>query len=84
VDAREYGLPTTSFTRWRVTEVRSDPLPVRGIGRAKWHLELMRCRAGNGADFVVEACDAKGNIALSTLLADGSHETGYGEYRAVS
>jgi protein ImuA len=84
VDAREYGLPTTSFTRWRVTEASSARLPVRGVGRGRWHLELMRCRAGNGADFKIEACDAKGNIAISSALADGSVETGYGEYRAVS
>ena len=84
VDARDYGLPTTSFTRWRVTEARSAPLPVRGVGRARWHLELMRCRAGNGADFEVEACDAKGNIAVSAILANGSAAADYGAFRAVS
>jgi len=84
VDARDYGLPTTSFTRWRVTEARSAPLPVRGVGRARWHLELMRCRAGSGADFDVEACNAKGFITLPALLADRSAETDYGNYRAVS
>jgi len=84
VDAREYGLPTTSFTRWRVTAVRSDPLPVRGVGRAKWHLELMRCRAGNGADFEVEACNAKGLIAIPATLADRSAEADERRFRAVS
>lgn len=84
VDARDYGLPTTSFTRWRVTEVRSDRLPVRGIGRARWHLELMRCRAGAGADFEVEACNGQGLITLPALMADRSAETGHGGWRAVS
>jgi protein ImuA len=84
VDAREYGLPTTSFTRWRVTEARSAPLPVRGVGRARWHLELMRCRAGNGADFEVEACNAKGLIAIPAILADRSAEADERRFRAVS
>ncbi len=84
VDGREFGLPTTSFTRWRVTEIRSAPLPVRGVGRARWHLELMRCRAGNSADFEVEACDAKGIISIPALLADRPAEAGDGGFRAAS
>lgn len=72
VDARDLGSPTASYTRWRVTEINSAPLPVRGIGRARWFLELMRCRGGDCAEFEIEACDAKGFIALSSDLADGS------------
>jgi protein ImuA len=82
-DARDFGNPTAAFTRWRVTETGSSPLPVRGVGRARWHLELMRCRGGESADFDVEACDGKGFIALSADLADRSAETGIGAFRAT-
>lgn len=82
-DARDFGQPTAAFTRWRVTETRSALLPVRGVGRARWMLELMRCRGGEGADFEVEACDAKGFIALPANLADRSDAQGHGRYRAA-
>jgi protein ImuA len=84
VDARAFGNETAAFTRWRVTEINSIPLPVRGVGRARWHLELMRCRGGKCADFDIEACDAKGFVALSAEMADGSTETGAWGQRAVS
>jgi protein ImuA len=53
-------------------------LPVSGVGRSRWLLELIRCRAGESTDFEVEACDAKGRIALPTEVADRSpqKETG--------
>jgi len=84
VDARDFGNQTSAFTRWRVTEVNSDPLPVRGVGRAKWQLELMHARGGRSADFEVEACDGQGLIHIPSLLGDGSTETGHGIRRAVS
>lgn len=83
VDARDFGQPTSAFTRWRVTETHSAPLPVRGVGRARWLLELMRCRGGESADFEVEACDGEGFIALSSDLAHRSAETGTGRIRAA-
>jgi protein ImuA len=76
VDARDFGNPTAAYTRWRVTETQSAPLPVRGVGRARWLLELMRCRGGDCADFEVEACDAKGLIALPSDMADRSAASG--------
>ena len=84
VDARDFGIQTFAFTRWRVTEIDSDALPVRGVGRARWHLELMRTRAGRTADFEVEASDAKGFIHIPPPLADGSAKTGHAGFRAVS
>lgn len=83
VDARDFGNPTAAFTRWRVTEVSSVALPVRGVGRARWLLELMRARGGECLECEVEACDGKGFIAIPSLLADGSVETEAGRYRAV-
>ena len=84
VDARDFGNPTAAFTRWRVTELNSAPLPVRGVGRARWQLELMRCRGGESADFEVEACDAQGFIALSSDMVDGSAATEAWRHRAAS
>jgi protein ImuA len=70
-EAADFGQPTASVTRWRVSVLPSTALPVPGIGRARWLLELIRCRAGESADFEVEACDAKGRLALPSNLADG-------------
>lgn len=83
VDARDFGQPTAAFTRWRVTEINSAPMPVRGVGRARWQLELMRCRGGETADFEVEACDETGHIGIPAVLGHRSDATGDGQYRAV-
>ncbi|WP_152047596.1 ImuA family protein [Aureimonas psammosilenae] len=71
-EAADFGQPTASVTRWRVSVLPSRPLPVPGVGRARWLLELIRCRAGECADFEVEAVDATGRLALSSPLADRS------------
>jgi protein ImuA len=63
-DAADFGQPTAATTRWRVTSLPSTPLPVPGVGRARWRLELVRCRDGESAEFEVEACDDKGRLAL--------------------
>ena len=69
-EAADFGQPTAAVTRWRVTALPSEALPVPGIRRARWQVELIRCRAGESADFVVEACDAKGRLALPSDLVD--------------
>jgi protein ImuA len=69
-DAADFGQPTAAATRWRVSVLPSTPLPVPGVGRARWQVELIRCRAGESADFEVEACDAQGRLALPAHLAD--------------
>ncbi len=70
--AADFGPPTASVTRWRVSALPATPLPVPGVGRARWQVELIRCRAGESADFEVEACDAKGRLALPSSLVHGS------------
>jgi protein ImuA len=82
VDARDFGAPTAAYTRWRVTELPSASLPVRGLGRPRWFLELMRCRGADCAEFEVEACDDKGFIHLPAVLADG--QVASPTWRAVS
>ncbi|GMB79961.1 ImuA family protein [Shinella zoogloeoides] len=74
--ADAFALPSAAVTRWRVSMRPSVPLAVPGIGRARWLLELTRCRAGEAAKFEVEASDAEGRIAFSSRLADRSPETG--------
>lgn len=81
-EAADFGQPTASVTRWRVSTLPSAPLPAPGVGRARWLLELIRCRAGESADFIVESCDAKGCLALPADMADRSAEAEIGERRA--
>jgi len=82
-EAADFGQPTASITRWRVSALPATPLPVPGVGRARWQLELIRCRAGESADFEVEACDAKGRLALPSGLAHGSAQKEIGRRRAA-
>ncbi|HYZ48350.1 MAG TPA: protein ImuA, partial [Sphingomonas sp.] len=72
--------PSTALTRWRIGSAPSAPLPVAGIGRARWHVELARQRGGPGFSLLLEALDAQGRLALPALSvhrpdqADG-HDT---------
>jgi len=74
-EANDFGQPTASTTRWRVSVMPSEALPVPGVGRPQWFLELMRVKAGECAEFLVRACDDKGRIHLSSGSADGSHSS---------
>jgi protein ImuA len=69
-ETREFGQPTAAMTRWRITALPSAPLPVPGIGRARWQLELVHVRGGEGGVWDVEACDAQGRLALPSDMAD--------------
>jgi protein ImuA len=83
-DAAEFGQPTASVTRWRVSAMPSTALPVAGVGRARWLVELIRSRAGECAEFELEACDEKGRLAVPAELADGSAAARDGCERAVA
>ena len=71
-EAADFGQPTAAATRWRVTALPSSPLPAAGVGRPRWFVELIRCKAGECADFELEACDEAGRLALPADLADRS------------
>ncbi|MXP65639.1 damage-inducible protein [Roseomonas sp. M0104] len=66
--------PTAAVTRWTVA-CRPSPPPLPhspdtpGLGRARWQLDLMRCRGGVPGSWTVEACDAQGRLALPADLA---------------
>ena len=74
--------PNAAVTRWRLTVLPSaPPLPqtprlhmpdMPGLGRARWRLDLLRCRGGDPATWIVEACDATGHLALASEFSDRS------------
>lgn len=73
-DEAEFAQPSAAVTSWRIIQLPSAPLPVPvpGIGRAVWRIELVRSRGGATAAWDMEACDAEGRLALSADLADRS------------
>lgn len=73
-EASDFGQPTASSTRWRISVLPSEDLPVPGVGRPRWFIELMRVKAGECAEFIVGACDASGRIDLSTGFGDGQDQ----------
>ncbi|MBL7599022.1 protein ImuA, partial [Escherichia coli] len=46
------GMPSAAVTRWRVTCAPSAPLPVEGVGRPRWRLELARQKGGEGFETI--------------------------------
>ena len=60
---------TAARTRWRITPLPSTALAVPGLGRARWQVELTRCRGGQPRTWMMEACDAQGRLAIPAELA---------------
>lgn len=83
-EAADFGQPTASVTRWRISALPSTSLPVPGVGRPRWMVELIRARAGECADFTLEACDETGRLALPSDLADRSPAAIAGSRRAAA
>ncbi|QDA36959.1 damage-inducible protein (plasmid) [Paracoccus liaowanqingii] len=69
-DASDFGQPTAAMTRWRVSVLPSAPLPVPGVGRPRWLIELIRARAGESFDLELEGCDGTGHLGLPADVAD--------------
>lgn len=69
-DAADFGQPTAAMTRWRISSLPSAALPVPGLGRARWLVELIRARAGESFDVELEACDGTGHLDLPAAVAD--------------
>ncbi|MCZ7497229.1 damage-inducible mutagenesis protein [Agrobacterium tumefaciens] len=76
-EASDYGQPTASTTRWRISTLPSEKLPVTGVGRARWLAELMRVKAGECAEFEIGAPDAKGRICLLPTILDRADQTAH-------
>jgi protein ImuA len=64
--------PSAAVTRWRVASCPSRLGDEPGLGRPLWFLELLRCRGGVPARWMVEACDEAGHVRLAAALADRS------------
>ena len=83
-DAVDFGQATVSATRWRVTalpQTRSSP---PGLDRARWQIELIRCRGGGSADFEVEASNEQGRLNLPANMANRQAGADVARKRAVS
>jgi protein ImuA len=57
-------------TRWCITPLPSAKIPVPGLGRARWQVDLTRCRGGTPKTWIMEACDAQGFIAVPAEFLD--------------
>lgn len=86
--ATEFGQPTSATTRWQVTALPSTPAPflalLSTIGRARWRVELVRCRGADSNSWEVEACDAQGRLGELADMADGQAAAGLGSRRATT
>ena len=69
------NMPSSAITRWRVAAMPSTPLPVEGIGRPRWTLELARQRGGEPFTWIMEGTDAQGRLALPAEPSYGPIET---------
>ena len=67
-----FNQPSAAMTRWQIGTMPSPPaLPhAPGLHRPLWRLELLRCRGGEGASWIVEGADAQGRLAVAAVLAD--------------
>jgi protein ImuA len=83
-ETSDFGQPTAATTRWRVTALPSSPLPVPGVGRPRWQVELMRVKAAESADFELEACDEEGRVAIPAELVHRPAAAIQGSERAVA
>lgn len=83
-DAQDFLRSIAAATRWRVSALPSSPLPVPGVGRARWRVEILRCRGAEGAVFELEGCDGEGRLAIPAELADGSPARAPWRRRAAS
>ena len=69
---------TVAATRWRLTALASAPLGgVPGLGAPRWQVELLRCRGGTSAEWILEACDETGRLRLVSDLAHRSAAPGH-------
>ena len=67
---------SAAVTRWRVGALPGAPASAPGVlGPPRWKLELLRCRGGRPAKYIVEGTEgedgAMGGLALAAALRDG-------------
>lgn len=62
--------PNAAATRWRVTPHPSPHEGKEGLERQHWRVELLRARGGEPHQWILEACDAAGNLSVPAALAE--------------
>ncbi|WP_419826228.1 ImuA family protein [Sphingomonas sp.] len=67
--------PSAAATRWRVGCLPSARLPVAGVGRARWRVDLVRQRGGEAHSWNLEGCDAHGRLAVPAPSRDRAGAT---------
>ena len=67
--------PSAAWTRWRIGAAPSERLDVAGVGRARWAVECVRQRGGEGFSMIVEGSDETGRLAVPAELGRGAAET---------
>ncbi|MBB2200482.1 ImuA family protein [Gluconacetobacter tumulisoli] len=73
-DDRTLFQPTASATRWRIAALPSvgaiaGSPGVRGVGAARWSVDLLRCRGGRPGSWIVEAGDAPDRLVMAAVPA---------------
>jgi protein ImuA len=68
--------PSAGRTRWRVAALPSGPPECMRVSprRARWLVELERCRGAGPGQWTLEACDAEGRLASPIDLAHRPRE----------
>jgi protein ImuA len=66
--------PSAAVTRWRIGSAPSTPLAVPGVGRARWTIALARQRGGEPSNWIMEAADETGRLALPADARDGQDQ----------
>lgn len=82
--AEQLAQPSAAVSRWRIATLPSAPLPVAGVGRARWRVELLRCRGAEPGSWDLEACDAQGRLAVPAELVDRPVAAAAGQRRAAA
>ncbi len=71
---RDRAATGAAVTRWRLAAAPSDPAPgprgMDGVGRARWRVDLVRCRGGRPRQWMVEWNEQTHGFAVAAALAD--------------
>jgi protein ImuA len=78
------GLPSAALTRWRIGCAPSARLPAPGVGRARWQIFLARQRGGEAHEWIMEAADAEGRLALPARFGDGQDQADSAQQRRAA
>lgn len=64
--------PIAATTRWRIGSAPSSTPPAPGLCRARWLVELVRCKGAEPRSWLLEACDEAGRLTVPSDMADRS------------